>query len=122
MQEILKRHHISFKNAFAGIWWAFGVHPNFRVHGLFALAALGLSAYFRITHIEFIVVVFTIVLVFVAEMINTSIESMTDLITKEWRQEAKIAKDVSAGMTLVVAFGALVVGLVLFIPYIQLLF
>ena len=48
--------------------------------------------------------------------INTSIEAMTDLITREWRQEAKIAKDVSAGMMLLVATGAVLVASVIFIP------
>ena len=43
---------------------------------------------------------------------------MTDLITKEWREEAKIAKDVSAGMMLTVAIGAVCVALVIFGPYI----
>ncbi len=50
-------------------------------------------------------------------MINTSLESMTDLITKEWRSEAKIAKDVAAGMMLTVSLGAFVVALIIFIPY-----
>lgn len=52
-------------------------------------------------------------------MINTSLESMTDLITKEWRSEAKIAKDVAAGMMLLVATGAVIVALVIFAPYIS---
>jgi diacylglycerol kinase (ATP) len=51
-------------------------------------------------------------------MINTALESMTDLITKEWRQEAKIAKDVSAGMMLTIAIGAVSIALYIFMPYI----
>ncbi|MBI4066818.1 diacylglycerol kinase family protein, partial [Candidatus Gottesmanbacteria bacterium] len=50
------------------------------------------------------------------EMINTSIEAMTDLITSEWRQQAKIAKDVSAGMMLLTAIGAILVALFIFLP------
>lgn len=117
MKELLRKHHISFKNAFSGVFWAFRMHPNFRVHLLFAIAALVLALYLGISPVEMTIIVFTIVLVFVAEMINTSIESMTDLITREWREEAKIAKDVSAGMTLIAALGAVVVGLIIFIPY-----
>jgi diacylglycerol kinase (ATP) len=52
------------------------------------------------------------------EMVNTTIEAMTDLITHEWRQEAKIAKDVGAGMMLLAAFGATAVASYIFIPYI----
>lgn len=117
MREILRKHHISFKNAFSGIFWAIRTQPNFRVHLLLSGLAVFLGSYFRISRIEFIVIIFTIVLGLTAEMMNTSVESMTDLITKEWRTEAKIAKDVSAGMMLTAAIGATVVAALIFLPY-----
>ena len=49
-------------------------------------------------------------------MINTSIEAMCNLITTDWKKEAKIAKDVSAGMMLIIAVGTLIIGLIIFIP------
>jgi diacylglycerol kinase (ATP) len=52
----------------------------------------------------------------ITEMLNTSIESITDLVSNEWRMEAKIAKDVAAGMMLLTAIGALVVASVIFLP------
>ena len=64
----------------------------------------------------------TILLGLSAEMINTAIEAMTDLITLEQRKDAKIAKDVSAGMMLIVAMGAIVVGCVVFLPRVLVLF
>lgn len=119
MREILRKHHISFKNAFAGLFWALRTQPNFRVHIILSALALWLGWYLRITRLEMIVIVFTIILGLMAEMMNTSIESMTDLITKEWREEAKIAKDVSAGMMLTVAGGAVIVAAFIFWPYIS---
>lgn len=118
MREILKKHTISFKNALAGLAWALRTQPNFRVHLVLSAIALGLSWYFRITRTEWAIIIFTIVLGLTAELINTAIESMTDLITKEWREEAKIAKDVSAGMMLTTAIGAVVVAIVVFGQYI----
>jgi len=56
-------------------------------------------------------------LVFSAEMINTAIEEMVDLITDEHKKEAKIAKDVAAGMVLVAALGSVIVGIFIFAPY-----
>lgn len=119
MRELLRKHTISFKNAFAGLWWAVRTQPNFRVHLLLSTIAVALGLFFDITQTEWAIIIFTIVLGLSAELINTAIESMTDLITKEWRQEAKIAKDVSAGMMLTVAFGAVGVALFIFWPYIQ---
>ena len=119
MHKAIIQHTISFKHAFDGLRWAIQTQPNFRIHIFLTLLALTLAWYFRITRPELIVILFTIVLGFTAEMINTSIEAMTDLITTEYRKDAKIAKDVAAGMMLVTAVGAAVVGCVIFIPYIQ---
>jgi diacylglycerol kinase len=117
MKEVLQRHTISFKNAFAGIGWAIKSQPNFRVHLFLSLLVVFLGFYFSITQTEWAIIVFTIILGLTAELINTALESMTDLITKEWRQEAKIAKDVSAGMMLTTAIGAVVIAIIVFGHY-----
>ncbi len=113
----MRKHAISFRNAFAGLWWAIKTQPNFRVHLVLAALAVFLSAYLGITRYEWVLIVFTIVLGLSAELVNTALESMTDLITTEWRQQAKIAKDVSAGMMLVTAAGAVAVAVFVFLPY-----
>lgn len=119
MREMIRKHTISFKHAAAGIIWAIRTQPNFRVHlGLSILAVL-MGLYFSITPTQWAIIIFTIILGLSAELINTALESMTDLITKEWRQEAMIAKDVSAGMMLTVAIGAAAVALFIFWPYIR---
>lgn len=117
MYELLRKHHVSFKNAWAGVVWALHTQPNFRVHIVLSSVAVYSGYYFRISELEWIIIVFTIVLGLAGEMINTALESMTDLITTEWKQEAKIAKDVSAGMMLIIAIGALIVAYLIFSPY-----
>lgn len=117
MKRLFLKHTISFNNAFAGLAWAIRTQPNFRVHLALSAIAILSAVYFRITRIEWTIIVFTIVLGLVAELVNTAIESMTDLITREWRQQAKVAKDVSAGMMLTVAVGAVIVALFIFLPY-----
>lgn len=116
----LKRSHIdSIKDAFSGLRWVITTQPNFRIHIVLSLIALLLGFLFHITLIEMAIIVFTILLGLTAEMINTAIESMTDLITTEYRQDAKIAKDVAAGMMLVTACGAVIIALFVFTPYIM---
>lgn len=114
--HFLKKHHLSFKNAFAGLFWALKTQQNFRVHAILALIAVVLSFLLKISTAEFAVVVMTITFGLGTEMVNTSIEEMTDLITIEWKKEAKIAKDVAAGMMLTTAFGAIGVSLIIFLP------
>jgi diacylglycerol kinase (ATP) len=116
MKKILLQHHISFKNAFSGLRWAVTTQPNFRVHIVLSLIALFLCKELGVSPIEGAIIVFTIVLGLASEMINTALESMTDLITTEWRKEAKIAKDVAAGMMLTVAFGAVSVAILILGP------
>lgn len=114
--ETIKRHHISLKNALSGLKYAFTSQPNFKIH--FTLSALVLLAgfYLQVSQSGMAILVLTIVFGLGCEMINTSLESMTDLITKEWRQNAKIAKDVSAGMMLLSAIGAILVALLILGP------
>lgn len=114
--EALRKHHISFKNAINGIIWAFTTQPNFKIHFTLALLALVAGLVLQITFIEMTILVLTIVFGLGVEMVNTSIESMTDLITTEYKEEAKIAKDVAAGMMLVAAVGAVIVACLIFLP------
>jgi len=114
----LYRHTISFHHAFEGIIYVFKTQPNMIVHLCATVAVVILGTLYHISRTEWLILLFTILWVIVSEMINTSIETMVDLITKEHRIEAKIAKDVAAGMVLIGAIGAIIVGLVIFLPYI----
>ena len=108
----------SFNYAFEGIKYAMQYNQNLRIHFVIALFVIGASVFFQVTPFEMGILGIMILLVICCEMINTAIEQMVDLITKEHRQEAKVAKDVSAGMVLLTSIGSVVVGLLIFIPHI----
>ena len=112
-----KIHH-SFGFALSGIVHAFKGNRNIRIHTIIAILVLLASFLLGLTKLEKIIILLAIVLVIASEMINTAIEEMTDLITDEHKQEAKAAKDVAAGMVLVTAIGTIIVGIVIFVPYI----
>lgn len=114
--EKIRRHHISFKNAFNGLFYAFSTQPNFKIHFFLSLVAISFGLILKITFLEMTILVLTIVFGLGTEMVNTSIEAMTDLITTEYKKEAKIAKDVAAGMMLLTAIGAVVIALIIFLP------
>jgi diacylglycerol kinase len=116
MPNPFRIHKISFKHAFDGFLYAIRTQPNFRFDLLATIIVVILGVYFSISSIEWLVLVFAINMVLVAEMINTAIESMVDLITLEKRADAKIAKDVSAGMVLISAILAVFVALIIFLP------
>lgn len=108
----------SFKYALEGILFSIKHNRNLRIHIVVAFLVILASLFFRVNAFEMGILGVMIVLVICLEMINTAIEEMVDLITQEHRQQAKIAKDVSAGMVLVVSAGSVIVGFLIFIPYI----
>lgn len=114
----MKKHHVSFKHAWDGIFYNLTTQPNFRFHLLATLVVIIAGFYFQLSSFEWLILAFTISLVIVAEMLNTAIESMVDLLTSEHHLSAKIAKDTSAGMVLVAALTSVIVGLVVFLPHI----
>lgn len=108
----------SFGHAFAGIVFVFRYNQNIRVHFVVAVLVVVASIYFKVTPFEMGILGVMILLVLSSEMINTAIEEMVNFVTIEHQREAKIAKDVSAGMVLLTAVGSIIVGLLVFIPHI----
>jgi len=108
----------SFGYAFEGLWHALRHNRNLRIHFAVALIVVILSVLFHVNPYEKGVLGIMIVIVICAEMINTSIEEMINLITNEHKKEAKIAKDVAAGMVLIAVIGSIIVGVLIFTPYI----
>lgn len=108
----------SFDYALQGIHYAFRSQQNVRIHLVIGIIVIAAGVFFNINPFEMGIVAVMILLVIVAEMVNTAIEMMVDLITKEHREEAKIAKDVASGMVLITALGAVIVGILIYLPYI----
>jgi diacylglycerol kinase len=112
----------SFGYALAGLSYSFKFNQNIKIHIMAAILAVLVGLFLRLTRYEMLGVGFLIVLVISAEMINTSIEEVINLLVNEHRLEAKIAKDVSAGMVLLVAIFAAIVGVFIYLPHILSLF
>jgi diacylglycerol kinase len=112
----------SFGYAFAGIIYCFRTQRNFRVHIAISLLVTLAGLILGMSWLEWAVVVILMVVVLSAEMVNTMIESLVDLVTETYHPLAKVAKDVAAGVVLLSAIGAAVVGTLIFLPKIIALF
>jgi diacylglycerol kinase len=116
MKHILKRHTISFRNAYAGLIWALRTQPNYRIHlGLSLLAIIG-GIYYQLSYIEWLIVSMLVTIGLVIETINTALEVTTDAIDIRQREDIKIAKDVSAATMLIFAIGSLIIASIIFLP------
>lgn len=108
----------SFLYALEGIVYALSHNQNLRIAFVGAILVVLASIFFKVNAYEMGILGVMILLVICAEMINTAIEQMVDLITNEHRKEAKIAKDVSAGMVLLTLIGSIIVGFLIFLPHV----
>ncbi|MDP4186892.1 MAG: diacylglycerol kinase family protein [Bacteroidota bacterium] len=106
----------SFKYAFNGIKLLIKTEHNMQIHVVAAITAILLSLLLHISCTEWCMVFLAIALVMSCEGVNTVIEKITDKIYPEYSEQAKFIKDVAAGAVLISAIGALIIGLIIFLP------
>lgn len=104
----------SFAHAGRGIWIFVKTTHNAWVHLLILALAILLGFYFRITHIEWLLLALAAGLVLTAEAVNTAIEIDIDLTSPEFHPYARDTKDVAAGAVLIASLTAAVIGLGIF--------
>jgi diacylglycerol kinase (ATP) len=104
----------SFHHAFEGIIYATRTQRNMRIHWFAAAAVLAATLFLHLQRPYVIGIVIMVGVVLAAELFNTAIESVVDLMTVAHHPLAKIAKDTAAGAVLVLAFAALIVGYLTF--------
>lgn len=103
-----------FRYAMEGVVHVFRTQRHMRFHFLTMVLVLVVSLVFKLKREEVIVLLFTITLVLAAEMFNTAIEAVVDLVTQTYHPLAKFAKDIAAGAVLITTINALAVGFLLF--------
>ena len=113
----------SFKYAFSGISYVLKTSRNFKIQLIFAVTALMIGFVLQISLSNYVILVATIMSVLILEILNTSIESIVDLVVKkEFSSLAKISKDTSAGAVLLASINSVIIAVYIFAPKIKLLF
>ncbi len=112
----VRKRLLSFKYAFNGIKKLFITQHNSRIHLTIALLVIIAGFFFHISKTEWFVVVIVTGLVFAAELFNSAIESVVDLISPEYHKKAENAKDYAAGAVLIAAIISAIAGLIIFAP------
>lgn len=112
----------SFNHAFRGIGIIFRTQPNASIQCLIALVVIVLGVWLKISAGEWALLIFAIFSVLAAEGFNTALEIDIDLTSPDEHPYARDTKDVAAGAVLLTVFGAILVGLIVFVPKILHLF
>lgn len=118
MKKVLsiKRLRKSFGYAFKGIDDVIEHEPNMKIHVVVAILVVIMAFILKVSIIEWIILVLLIGAVLAAETINTTIENLVDMYTKEYDEKAKNVKDTAAGTVLILAITSAIIGLIIFIP------
>ncbi|MCK9603874.1 MAG: diacylglycerol kinase [Candidatus Omnitrophica bacterium] len=117
LRHIFKFHGIweSLNLAAKGIIYLFLFHRNMRIIFMLGIGAFLAGILFQLKGIELVALCITIALVFMAEIFNTAIEMLMNMLTVKYHVRVKLVKDIAAGVVLLTALNAVAVGYILFI-------
>lgn len=104
-------------HALRGVLRLFSMTPNATIHAAMAIAVVVFAILFRVTPVEWCILLLCIGIVLAMEAVNTSIESLCDEVTTDFAPHIKDAKDLSAGAVLLMSIISAIIGLIIFIPY-----
>lgn len=111
-----KKRALSFKYAWQGVSALLRYEHNSRIHLVAAVVAVVAGFIFKISAPEWCLIAICIGMVISAEAMNSAVEALADKISKEYDPLIGRAKDFGAAAVMILAFVAVVVGLVIFLP------
>jgi len=109
-----------FSHAFSGILRVIKTERNFRIHLVAAILIIFLGLMVGLTNDEWLIIVFLIFSVLAAETFNSAIEEICNIVKKKLNlayEETKWPRNLSAGAVLILAIAAVIIGLIIFLPY-----
>ena len=107
---------VSVGHAMNGIEYAIDHERNVKIEIFFGIMVSIAGFLFHISIFEWLVILLTIAMVITLEFVNTAIERVVDLVTTDYRDLAKVAKDVAAGAVLFMSLFSVIIGIVIFLP------
>lgn len=117
MQKRINRHFRSYGFAINGIFKTLKRQSNIWIHLTAAFVVIVAGWHFRLTRIEWVLVIFAIGLVISAELLNTALEVTLNYLAKEHHLDVEAAKDIAAGAVLISSIAAAMIGGLIFLPH-----
>lgn len=106
----------ALKHSIDGIITVVKQERNIKIQLCFALFAIIMGFVLRVSTYEWLILLMTIFMVLFAELMNTALENTVDIITEEYNEKAKKAKDISSGAVLLLAIMSVIIGIIIFLP------
>ena len=112
----MKKFLRSFTYAFKGIGTAFKSEFNLRFHCIATLIVIFAAILFQINRMQFCVLMLCCGFVITAEVFNTAIETLTNLVSPAQSEIARKTKDIAAAAVLIAVITSVIVGVIIFLP------
>jgi len=106
----------SFVDAGRGVRTVLRTEWNFRIHFAIFIFIIASGFFFHISPGEWLAIILSAGLVFMAEVFNTALEYLADAVHPEADRGIGMAKDAAAGGVLIAAVAAALVGAIVFLP------
>jgi diacylglycerol kinase (ATP) len=106
----------SFRHAFSGLWYVLRTQRNAWIHATITIAIIILGSWLGLERYDWTIIMIAICFVWLAEIINTALEAITDLASPEQHPLARVGKDVGAGAVLLASITAITLGLLILLP------
>jgi diacylglycerol kinase len=106
----------SFRHAFAGLWYVLRTQRNAWIHAGITLLVILLGWWLGLNRYDWTLITIAICFVWLAEIINTALEAITDLASPEQHPLARVGKDVGAGAVILASITAVIVGFLILLP------
>ncbi len=109
----------SFRYAAQGFLFIVRYEHNSRIQLFISGIVLIMGFLLHIRRLEWVLVLLCMGFVLTAEMINTSIEKLSDVVSLQKNEQIRVIKDISAAVVLLSSFIAMIAGLIIFVPYLS---
>ena len=106
----------SFKYAIQGVLSSFKTERNMKIHIFIMILVIISGIILKINKYEWMICIICFAIVISGELFNTAIETVVDMVMPYKNEKAKLAKDIAAGAVLILAIGASICGLIIFMP------
>lgn len=117
MLPFLESRARSFHHAFAGLWFVIRTQRNAWIHAIASVVVVVMAFWLALSPQDWAIIIMAITMVWIAEFINTALEAVVDLASKQEHHEmAKVGKDVGAAAVLIAAVSAALIGLLILGP------
>lgn len=112
----LKRFYYSSKYAIDGIIYAYKNEHSLWIHAALSTLAIVCGFLLNISHTQWSIMLVTLAVILAFELVNTAMEACVDMVTLEYNELARIAKDCCSGATFVMTMTGAVIAAIIFGP------